>query len=137
MEKLKFIFVGFYFGFILLKSEAISWFRIIEMFHFQSFHMYGVIGSAVLTGIVSIQLIKKINIKTINGKEVCFSEKPIRYKANLIGGIIFGLGWGLVGACTAPLFIHLGLGNTIIVIPIIGSFIGVLIYSLIKNKIPH
>jgi len=137
MKYLKFIILGFYFGFVLLKTEAVSWYRIIEMFHFQSFHMYGVIGTAIVTGIVSVQLIKLFRVKTISGDKVLFSDKPKDFKANFLGGIAFGLGWSLVGACTAPLFIHLGLGTTVIIIPILGAFLGALVYGITKNKLPH
>ncbi len=137
MRLLKFILLGFYFGFILLKSEAVSWYRIVEMFRFQSFHMYGVIVTAIVTGIVSILVIKATKLKTVLGDEIVLPSKPKDYKANFIGGIFFGLGWSIVGACTAPLFIHLGLGNTIVIVPLIGAFFGALLYGIIKQKLPH
>lgn len=137
MRILKFIAIGFYFGLILLKSEAVSWYRIVEMFHFQSFHMFGVIGSAILTGIISIQLIKHFKLKSFAGEEISLVEKPETPKANILGGILFGIGWSLVGACTAPLFIQVGLGNWIVIISLIGAFFGALVYGVIRNILPH
>lgn len=137
MKILKFIVLGFYFGLILLKSEAVSWYRIVEMFHFQSFHMFGVIGTAIFTGVISIQLIKRFKIKSLGGEEISLKDKPATFKAHILGGILFGLGWSLVGACTAPLFIQIGLGNWIVVIPLIGAFLGALVYGILKNKLPH
>lgn len=137
MKVFKFIMIGFYFGLVLLKSEAVSWYRIVEMFHFQSFHMFGVIGSAIFTGVISVQLIKRFNLKSFAGEAISLEEKPETPKANILGGILFGIGWSLVGACTAPLFIQVGLGNGIVVIPLIGAFLGALVYELLRNKLPH
>ena len=136
MKNIKFLILGSIFGIILVKSEVVSWFRIQEMFRFQSFHMYGIIGSAVLIGALSIILIKKLKIKTIKGEEINPTTKPFQ-KSNLIGGVIFGLGWALIGACPGPLYALIGAGNTIFILPIIGAFLGVLIYGIIKNKLPH
>lgn len=137
MKNLKYILLGFYFGFVLIKSEAVSWFRIVEMFHFQSFHLFGVIGSAVVTGIISVFLIKRLYLTTVKDEPIDLKPKPFLFKANLFGGIIFGLGWAIVGACTAPLFIHFGAGNFIIIIPIISATLGALVYGLLKEKLPH
>ncbi len=136
MKNIKFLILGAIFGIILIKSEVVSWFRIQEMFRFQSFHMYGIIGSAIIIGAISILIIKKLNIKTIKGETINPTAKPFQ-KSNLIGGVIFGLGWALIGACPGPLYALVGAGNTIIILPIIGAFIGVLIYGVLKNKLPH
>jgi uncharacterized protein len=136
MKNIKFLILGVIFGIILVKSEVISWFRIQEMFRFQSFHMYGIIGSAIVVGALSIIIIKKLNIKTIKGETINPKTKPFQ-KSNLIGGVIFGLGWALIGACPGPLYALLGTGNTIFILPIIGAFLGVLIYGVMKNKLPH
>jgi len=137
MKQLKFILFGCFFGFILIKSEAVSWYRIVEMFHFQSFHMFGVIGSAVAVGVVSVLLIKQLNKSKFKDNPINVDKKPLMFKANLIGGILFGLGWAIVGACPAPLFIHLGAGNFIILIPIVFAIIGAFVYGNIKDKLPH
>lgn len=136
MKNFKFLILGAIFGIILVKSEVVSWFRIQEMFRFQSFHMYGIIGSAIVIGAISIILIKKLNIKTIKGEAIKPSAKPFQ-KSNLIGGVIFGLGWALIGACPGPLYALIGAGNTIFIFPILGAFLGVLIYGALKNKLPH
>ena len=137
MKHLKFIILGILFGIILVKSEAVSWFRIQEMFRFQSFHMYGIIGAAVFVGILSIIIIKKFNVKTLSGDPIKLSPKPFNKIGNLTGGALFGLGWALVGACPGPLYVLLGTGSTIILIPIVSAIIGVLVYGLLKNKLPH
>ncbi|MDF1676918.1 MAG: YeeE/YedE thiosulfate transporter family protein [Vicingaceae bacterium] len=131
MKQLFYIISGIYFGFILIKSEAVSWFRILEMFHFQSFHMFGVIISAILTGIISVLIIKK------KFPKIDLTPKPLLLKANFFGGILFGVGWSIVGACTAPLFIHLGSGNFIILIPLLFALLGTYLYGILKNKLPH
>ena len=129
--------MGFYFGLILIKSEAVSWYRIVEMFQFQSFHLFGVIGSAIGVGSLSIVLLKRFNIKSINQEVLDTSKKKLLPKSNIFGGLLFGAGWALVGACPAPLFIHLGLGNWIIVIPILSAILGVFIYGITKKYLPH
>ncbi|MGB0888561.1 MAG: DUF6691 family protein [Vicingaceae bacterium] len=137
MKYIKYILAGMVFGIILIKSEAVSWFRIQEMFRFQSFHMYGIIGSAVVVGIVSLQLIKYFKIKTIDKQEIDLSTNPPKKVNTLLGGIIFGLGWALVGGCPGPLYALVGAGNIIYLIPIIGLLLGTMAYGLIKNKLPH
>ncbi|MCO6501166.1 MAG: YeeE/YedE family protein [Vicingus serpentipes] len=137
MKQLKFILFGSFFGFVLIKSEAVSWYRIVEMFHFQSFHMFGVIGSAVAVGAISVLIIKQLNTTTFKNKPINLDKKPLMVTSNLLGGIIFGLGWSIVGACPAPLFIHFGAGNYIILIPIIFALIGTFVYGSIKDKLPH
>lgn len=137
MRRVVFILLGFYFGFILIKSEAVSWYRIVEMFQFQSFHLFGVIVSAVCVGTISILFLRLFKVKSIEKEELNTSKKKLLPKSNIIGGILFGAGWALVGACPAPLFIHLGLGNWIIVIPILSAILGVFIYGITKKHLPH
>ena len=121
----------------MFKSEAASWFRIYEMFKFQSFHMYGIIGSAVFLGIIMIQLIKKYNINSFYGQKINFPPKDKLYKSNLIGGIIFGLGWALSGACPGPMFTLLGAGFFPIMVVILFSILGTYLYGYFKDKLPH
>ena len=137
MKKLKFLIIGILFGIVLSKAEVISWYRIYEMFKFQSFHMYGVIGSAVVLGIVVHLMIKKGIIKSYMGTPIEIEPKKKGVPRNILGGIIFGLGWGLIGACPGPMFILLGRGVISIIVVIIGGLLGVLLYHLIKNKLPH
>ena len=134
---MRFIFTGIVFGFILIKAEVISWFRIQEMFRFQSFHMYGIIGSAVAIGVISILLIKKFNLKSFNKEAIDLSLDKPQFKNTLFGGIIFGLGWALVGACPGPFYALLGAGNIIYLIPIVSLILGVVAYGALKNKLPH
>ncbi len=137
MSKIKFLFVGILFGIIMTKAEIISWLRIYEMFKFQSFHMYGVIGSAVLTGLIIIQLIKRNKIKSLSGADIIVEDKPKEYKANLIGGTIFGLGWAMTGACPGPLFTLIGSGAMVILVVLFSATLGTLVYGLVKHKLPH
>ena len=137
MKWIKFVIAGFYFGFVLIKSEAISWYRIVEMFHFQSFHMFGIIGSAVGVGTISVLVIKKLNQSVFKTQPIDLTKKPFQLKAHLLGGLIFGLGWSLVGACPGPLFVHLGAGNTIILIPVLFVILGTYFYGRFKDSLPH
>ncbi len=137
MKNIKFLFVGILFGIILSKAEVISWFRIYEMFKFQSFHMYGVIGSAVVLGIIIMLLFKKGIVKTYFGDTIKVAPKRKGFKGNLFGGIIFGLGWALAGACPGPMFILLGRGTVAIIIVIIGALLGAFLYHATKKFLPH
>ncbi|WP_299429941.1 DUF6691 family protein [uncultured Maribacter sp.] len=137
MKFLKFLFVGILFGIILVKSEAVSWYRIFEMFKFQSFHMYGIIGSAVGLGILSIYLIKKSKIKSIEGQEIKIPTKNKSFINYLLGGTIFGLGWALAGACPGPMYILLGTGVFSMLIVIAAATLGTFVYGLLKSKLPH
>lgn len=128
---------GIFFGIVLSKAEVISWYRIYEMFKFQSFHMYGIIGSAVVLGIVVTWFIKKNVIRTYLGEKIVLPYKKKVYKANLLGGICFGLGWALIGACPGPVFILLGRGVISIIVVIIGAVVGAFMYHTVKNKLPH
>ncbi len=137
MKALIYLFVGSIFGLVLYKSEAISWYRIFEMFHFHSFHMYGIIGSAVILGAVGIMLIKKKNLKSFSGDKIKIADKEKGWKRYLIGGSIFGLGWALVGACPGPLFVLFGGGYINILIAIAFAILGTFIYGVFRDKLPH
>jgi hypothetical protein len=135
-HNLKYIAVGVGFGIIFVKAEIISWFRIQEMFRLQSFHMYGVIGSAVLVGLISVFLIKKFNIKTIYGETIIFHPKEFN-KGNIYGGILFGLGWAVTGACPGPLFAQIGSGATVIAVTLLSAIAGTWVYGYVREKLPH
>ncbi len=137
MKFLKFLAVGIFFGIILVKSGAVSWYRIYEMFKFQSFHMYGIIGSAVAIGVIFFLVQKKLNFKSITGEAITPPIKEKNYKANLIGGTIFGLGWALAGACPGPMYILLGTGVFSMLIVIAAALLGTFVYGLLKDKLPH
>ena len=137
MNYLKYILVGFVFGIILTKAEAVSWYRIYEMFQFQSFHMYGIIMTAIVTGVIGIQIIKRNKLKDIDGNLLIVQDKE---KGNLrywIGGIIFGLGWAMVGSCPGPIFILLGAGFMSVGLILIGAVLGTFLYGVLKDKLPH
>lgn len=134
---IKFFLVGIFFGIVLVKSEAVSWYRIFEMFKFQSFHMYGIIGSAVFTGVVLLLISKKNHLKTTQGTylRVPLKDKGlIRY---ILGGSIFGLGWALCGACPGPMYILVGTGVFPMLIVIVAALIGTYVYGILKRKLPH
>ena len=137
MKFIKFLIVGFIFGIVLTKSEAVSWYRIYEMFQFQSFHMYGIISVAIATGIIGIQLIKKNQLKAIDGATIVIKDKEKGSARYWIGGIFFGLGWGLVGSCPGPIFILLGAGILPVILVLIGALVGAVLYGALKDKLPH
>lgn len=137
MNKLKFYLLGTLFGIIMTKSEVISWFRIYEMFKFESFHMYGVIGSAVIIGILITQLIKKTHMKSVLGAEITFKPKDKSFYRYLFGGTIFGLGWALTGACPGPMFTLVGNGFLVMLVVIASASLGTFVYGLIRHKLPH
>ncbi|TRX03670.1 DUF6691 family protein [Flavobacterium gawalongense] len=137
MNVLKYLFVGFVFGIVLTKSEAVSWYRIYEMFQFQSFHMYGIIAVAILTGIIGIQIIKRNNLKDIKGQPIEIIDKEVGSSRYWIGGLFFGLGWALVGSCPGPIFILLGAGFWSVLLVLLGALLGTFIYGLLKDKLPH
>jgi uncharacterized membrane protein YedE/YeeE len=137
MKALKFIFSGMLFGIIMIKSEAASWYRIQEMFRFQSFHMYGIISTAVLIGVLSILIIKKLKINDISGNKIVFPIKERGWRRYLFGGIIFGLGWALTGACPGPMFVTLGYGYLMMAAVILSALAGTFCYGLLKDKLPH
>lgn len=136
MKNFKFLLVGILFGFILIKAEVVSWYRIQEMFRFQSFHMYGVMCSAMLIGIISIQIIKRRNIKTLTGEPIVIEPKQFN-KGNIIGGFMFGLGWAMTGACPGPLYALVGSGLLIIAVVLISAVLGTYTYGILKDKLPH
>lgn len=135
-HNLKYLIVGILFGIVFVKAEVISWFRIQEMFRLQSFHMYGIIGSAVVVGIISVWLIKKFNIKTIYGEPITISPKTFN-KGQVIGGLIFGFGWALTGACPGPLFAQIGTGATVIAVTLLSAIAGTWVYGYLREKLPH
>ena len=136
MNNLKYLFAGVLFGIVAVKSEIISWFRIQEMFRLHDIHMYGVIGMAVFTGAISILIIKKFNIKTIDGNEIKLND--VKWdKGKLIGGAIFGLGWALTGACPGPIYAQVGSGYSVIIITLISAILGTYTYGSIRHKLPH
>ena len=135
-HNLKYLVLGILFGFIFIKAEVISWFRIQEMFRLQSFHMYGIIGSAILVAMISIFIIKKFNIKTIYGEEIIFHKKKFN-KGQIYGGLIFGLGWAVTGACPGPLFAQIGTGATVIVVTLLSAIAGTWVYGYFREKLPH
>lgn len=132
----KYLAAGLFFGIVLVKAEVISWFRIQEMFRLESFHMYGVIGSAVVTGAISIWLIKKFKIKTIYGEPITIPEKKFN-KGQIYGGLLFGLGWALTGACPGPLFALIGTGTTVIIVTLLSAVAGTWVYGKFREKLPH
>ncbi len=137
MRSLVYIILGLIFGVTMYKAETASWFRIVEMFNFESFHMYGFIGSALVVGTIGMQLMKRSEAKDIDGQKIDIQPKAKSIPRYLIGGIFFGLGWALIGACPGPIFVLLGAGVYPIIITIVGALLGTYIYGLIKNKLPH
>ncbi len=132
----KYLVAGIWFGIILVKSEVVSWFRIQEMFRLQSFHMYGVIGSAVVIGIISIFLIKKLKVKSFEGEEIKLEPKKFS-KGQIYGGLIFGLGWAVTGACPGPLFAQIGTGATVVLVTLLSAIAGTWVYGKFRTKLPH
>lgn len=137
MSALKFILAGILFGIILVKSEAVSWYRIQEMFRFQSFHMYGIIGVAVVTGIVSVALLKKLKLRNSEGKVIAIEPKEKSITRYLVGGTLFGIGWAFTGACPGPMFINLGYGFGVMAVVILSAMLGTFCYGALKNRLPH
>ena len=137
MKNVLFIFIGLFFGIVMYKSEAASWFRIYEMFRFESFHMYGIIGTALFFGSLFIFIIKRYNIKSFDGQTIRILPKDKSISRYLIGGIIFGLGWALVGACPGPIFVVIGAGYIPMIIVLISAVLGTFLYGVTKDKLPH
>ena len=132
----KYLIAGIVFGIVLTKAEVISWFRIQEMFRLQSFHMFGVIGSAVVVGAFSVFIIKKFKIKTIYGENIELPSKPYN-KGQVIGGLLFGFGWAMTGACPGPLFAQIGTGASVIIVTLFSAIAGTFVYGLLRDKLPH
>ena len=137
MKVIKYLLVGFIFGIVLTKSEAVSWYRIYEMFQFQSFHMYGIIMVAIGTGIIGLQIIKRNQLKDIKGQPIVIQDKESGSFRYWIGGILFGLGWALVGSCPGPIFILLGAGFAPMVLVLLGALLGTFLYGVLKDKLPE
>ncbi|MEO4005103.1 DUF6691 family protein [Flavobacterium sp. CAU 1735] len=137
MKYIKFILVGFVFGIVLTKSEAVSWYRIYEMFQFQSFHMFGIIMVAVMTGLIGVQLIKRKKLKDYTGAPIAIEPKEKGFARYIIGGTLFGLGWAMVGSCPGPIFILLGAGFWGAGVILLGALLGTYIYGLLKDILPH
>ncbi|HLT74714.1 MAG TPA: DUF6691 family protein [Ohtaekwangia sp.] len=132
----RFLSAGVIFGILLVKSEVISWFRIQEMFRLQSFHMFGVIGSAVFVGIISILIIKKLRLRTLDGEPIHFVPRRF-HKGNVIGGLIFGFGWALTGACPGPLYAQIGTGALVVFVTLLSAVVGTWLYGYFQSKLPH
>ncbi|MGW9684905.1 DUF6691 family protein [Flagellimonas sp. 2504JD1-5] len=137
MRTLVYLIIGIFFGILLFKSEAASWFRIYEMFQFDAFHMYGIIGSALAIGIVLIQLIKRFNLKSFYGEKIVIPPKAKSFKRYMFGGILFGLGWALAGACPGPIFTLLGAGFLPIVVVLASAILGTFVYGVLRDRLPH
>ena len=136
IKNLKYIIAGTFFGIVAVKSEIISWFRIQEMFRLTSFHMFGVIGMAVVVGMISIQIIKRLNIKTLSGEKISIAPKSFQ-KGQIYGGLIFGFGWAITGACPGPLFAQIGSGFGVITITLLSAIFGTWVYGYFRNKLPN
>ncbi len=130
MKALVYLLFGIIFSIILIKVEAISWFRIQEMFRFQSFHMFGVLFSGILVAIVGVQIIKKKS-------KIQVKPKELKLTSNIVGGLLFGLGWGITGACTGPIYSLIGVGYAPVFMVLVGGIAGTFIYAITKSKLPH
>lgn len=137
MKFIKYLLLGIFFGITLAKAEVISWYRIYEMFRFASFHMFGVIGSAIVVGIILIQLIKRSGIKSMDGNEIVLMPKELSIPRYLIGGILFGIGWAFTGSCPGPMFILLGHGTSVILAVIASALAGTFTYGMLRKYLPH
>lgn len=137
MNRIRFYILGIVFGIVMTKAEIISWYRIYEMFKFQSFHMYGVIGSAVVLGIIVVQLIKRTKLKSTYGTVIQFTPKQMSTPRYLIGGAIFGLGWAMTGACPGPMFTLVGNGFAVLLVVIASAMLGTFAYGVLRDKLPH
>ncbi len=137
MKFLKFLSVGILFGIILVKSEAVSWYRIYEMFRFEALHMHGIIGSAVGVGMLGLFLFKRMGVKDVAGNSIALPQKKKSLIRYLVGGSLFGLGWALAGACPGPMYVLIGTGNYSVVLLIFAALIGTFAYGLVKEKLPH
>lgn len=136
MRNIKFLITGVLFVIILVKSQVVSWFRIQEMFRFEAFHMYGVIGSAIVVGMSSVWFVKRFELKTISHKPIVISEKKFHW-GNVFGGLIFGLGWAITGACPGPLFAQIGSGYLVVLVSLLSAVAGTWVYGLLRQKLPH
>jgi len=137
MKWLSLLLTGVFFGVIMTKSEAVSWFRIQEMFRFDAFHMYGIIGSALAVGVTGTYLIKKLGVKDQNGNPIIFHDKDKSFPRYILGGTFFGAGWALAGACPGPMFVLIGKGYFPILYVLLGAYIGTILYGVLRSKLPH
>ncbi|MCM4158172.1 DUF6691 family protein [Gramella sp. AN32] len=137
MRILGYLFIGIFFGIVMFKSEAASWFRIYEMFRFESFHMYGIIGSALIIGVIGIQIIKRNKLKDFQGETIHIADKNKSFSRYMYGGIIFGLGWALAGACPGPIYTLIGAGYVSVIVVFLAAVFGTFVYGLLKDKLPH
>ena len=135
-SNLKYLVVGMIFGVVFVKAEIISWFRIQEMFRFESFHMYGVIGTAVIVGMISVQIIKARKAKSFEGEEIVIRDKEFN-KGQIYGGLIFGLGWAITGACPGPLFAQIGAGFSVVIVTFLSALLGTWVYGKYRDRLPH
>jgi uncharacterized membrane protein YedE/YeeE len=135
-SNLKYLVVGMIFGIVFVKAEIISWFRIQEMFRFESFHMFGVIGTAVVVGMISVQIIKRKKVKSLEGELIVIHDKEFN-KGQIYGGLIFGLGWALTGACPGPLFAQIGAGFTVVIVTFLSAVLGTWVYGKFKDRLPQ
>lgn len=135
-HNIKYLITGIFFGIVLVKAEVVSWFRIQEMFRLQSFHMYGVIGSAIVVGVISVWLIKKLKVKTIYGEEIELHPKRFN-RGQVYGGLLFGFGWALTGACPGPLYALVGSGATVIIATLLSAIAGTWVYGKLRERLPH
>jgi len=137
MKNVRIILAGIIFGIIMVKSEAVSWFRIQEMFRFQSFYMYGIICTAVVVGAILLQVVKRTGLRNLEGEIINIPQREKLYKAAILGGIIFGIGWAFTGACPGPLFVNLGAGYSVMIVPILAAVLGAFVHGLLKKRLPH
>lgn len=137
MRVFGYLFIGIFFGIVMFKSEAASWFRIYEMFRFDSFHMYGIMGSALLLGVLGLQIIKRKNLKDFQGNRIIIADKEKSFSRYMLGGIIFGLGWALAGACPGPIYTLIGAGYIPVIVVFLAAIFGTFVYGLLRNKLPH
>ena len=137
MKLIKFLLLGILFGVVMTKSEAISWYRIQEMFRFQSFHMYGIIGTAVTLGVIGVALIKKFKLRDFQGNPIQFFPKDPSIVRYLAGGVIFGLGWALTGSCPGPIVVNIGFGYPAMIIVFLFALLGTFLYGIFKDRLPH
>ena len=137
MKYVKFLLIGIFFGIVMFKSEAASWFRIYEMFQFQSFHMYGIIGSALALGVLGTYLIKRNKLRSVDGEPIQFIPKERGFSRYMYGGIIFGLGWALAGSCPGPIYTLIGAGYLPVFVVLLGALLGTLLYGWLRDRLPH
>ncbi|HKK39091.1 MAG TPA: DUF6691 family protein [Cryomorphaceae bacterium] len=137
MKAIKYILAGILFGIVMTKSEAISWYRIQEMFRFQAFHMYGIIGTAVVIGAIAHMIIKKKSLKDMAGRPIVFKDKAKTWRRYIIGGTIFGMGWALTGACPGPMFVNFGFGYMVFIVVIAAAALGTYAYGALLKRLPH